>query len=53
MKGSICKLLFCLVDVTIGTGAGVFRFTAGQRVRSDELTRHGIKVNPAYFAEVK
>ncbi|URC22269.1 hypothetical protein CHUUTOTORO_01840 [Serratia phage vB_SmaM-ChuuTotoro] len=53
MKRIFNNLLLCLCDVTIGTGSGVFRFTEGQRVRADELQRHGIRINPAYFAEMK
>lgn len=42
----------CLFDVTIGTGCGIFRFTEGQRVRSEELEKYGIAANPLYFEKI-
>jgi hypothetical protein len=53
MKNLACNLLLCLVDVTIGTGSGVFRFTEGQKVRHEVLRRAGITVNRRYFAIVE
>lgn len=51
-KVMINTLLKVICDVTIGTGAGQFRFVTGERVRADDLTKHGIAVSPRYFAEV-